>query len=235
MKYIKLLSNDNYMIVNKPVAKAIGLSNAVLLSNLCSLSDKYGKEFFFTQQHIADTSCICLDTVKKGIKFFTQQGILSVKKRGIPCRCYYSFTDKLDEFISKCLEVYTPCKLDENTTNFENENTPNYNISNIISNEINNNTILPENLFSGTKPKQIDFEKFKKQLRLYIPTYGEPMIKDFFNYWSEPNKTNTKMRYEMEKTWDLKRRLERWNSNNFKNKADNEQPKPIPAAVRVNI
>lgn len=40
--------------------------------------------------------------------------------------------------------------------------------------------------------------------------------KDFILYWGELNKSKTKMRYEMEKTWDTKARLDRWNSNQQK-------------------
>jgi len=43
----------------------------------------------------------------------------------------------------------------------------------------------------------------------------------FAEYWTEPNKSNTKMRFEMEKTWDLSRRMKRWVSSNFnKNKSN---------------
>ena len=45
--------------------------------------------------------------------------------------------------------------------------------------------------------------------------YDKEIIKEFFNYWSEPNRSKTKLRYEMEKTWDLKLRLVRWSSNKF--------------------
>ncbi len=39
----------------------------------------------------------------------------------------------------------------------------------------------------------------------------------FFNYWTEKNKTGTKQRWEMQKTFELKRRLITWfnNSNKF--------------------
>ena len=49
--------------------------------------------------------------------------------------------------------------------------------------------------------------------------YPSQMLKDFILYWSEPNKSNTKMRFELEKTWDLKRRLERWAANTTIKKA----------------
>jgi hypothetical protein len=56
-----------------------------------------------------------------------------------------------------------------------------------------------------------------------IAKYGMPMLKDFFDYWSEPNPSNTKMRFELQKTWDLNRRLARWARNNY-NRYDRQQP-----------
>lgn len=40
--------------------------------------------------------------------------------------------------------------------------------------------------------------------------FPHSMRKEFIEYWSEPNKSGTKMRWELEKTWDLNRRLLRW-------------------------
>ena len=42
--------------------------------------------------------------------------------------------------------------------------------------------------------------------------YPKEMIRAFFDYWSELNKSETKMRYELEKTWELPRRLATWAS-----------------------
>lgn len=53
--------------------------------------------------------------------------------------------------------------------------------------------------------------------------YGQQMLKDFYDYWTEPNPSNTKMRFELQKTWDLNRRLARWARNNF-NRYDIQQP-----------
>jgi hypothetical protein len=65
-------------------------------------------------------------------------------------------------------------------------------------------------------------QKFKESLYLFTKYDKNPngiylpeIIREFFNYWKEPNKANTKMRFEMEKTWDLKLRLVRWGNNNF--------------------
>jgi uncharacterized protein YdaU (DUF1376 family) len=47
--------------------------------------------------------------------------------------------------------------------------------------------------------------------------------KAFIDYWSETNKSASKMRFEMEKTWDLGRRIKRWVNNGF-NKDKNKMP-----------
>ena len=52
--------------------------------------------------------------------------------------------------------------------------------------------------------------------------YGKQMLMDFYEYWSEPNPSQTKMRFELQKTWDVNRRLARWARNNF-NRYDRQQ------------
>lgn len=69
------------------------------------------------------------------------------------------------------------------------------------------------------KPKDKDAAKaatlsrkdsFYQSLVPYVKKYPKEMIRAFFDYWSELNKSGTKMRYELEKTWELPRRLVTW-------------------------
>ena len=62
--------------------------------------------------------------------------------------------------------------------------------------------------------------KFADTLKPFVEKYGKEMIRAFYDYWVEPNKSNTKFRQELQKTWDVKRRLDAWSSNdaNFKPK-----------------
>lgn len=53
---------------------------------------------------------------------------------------------------------------------------------------------------------------FYESLVPYVETYGKELIRAFYDYWTEPNKSKTKMRFELEKTWDVKRRLNTWAS-----------------------
>ena len=58
-------------------------------------------------------------------------------------------------------------------------------------------------------------QNFKIELSQYEIEYGNKTIEDFYNYWTEKNGTRTKMLFEMQKTWDTKKRLARWSSHSF--------------------
>lgn len=55
--------------------------------------------------------------------------------------------------------------------------------------------------------------KFASTLEPYLEKFGKNLLNDFYKYWTEPNKSNTKFKQELEKTWSLERRLETWASN----------------------
>ena len=57
--------------------------------------------------------------------------------------------------------------------------------------------------------------KFKKQVFEFVNQYDKDLLSDFYSYWSEPNKTSTKMKYELKQTFDIKRRLVTWSNNDF--------------------
>lgn len=65
---------------------------------------------------------------------------------------------------------------------------------------------------------------FTEQLRPYVQIYGRDMVNEFWKYWTEPNKSKTRMRFELEKTWDLNLRLQRWASNNKMEKNGKNRP-----------
>lgn len=64
-------------------------------------------------------------------------------------------------------------------------------------------------------------ESFYQSLVPFVGQYPKEMIRAFYDYWSELNKSGTKMRYELEKTWELPRRLATWaNRERMPSKAD---------------
>lgn len=67
--------------------------------------------------------------------------------------------------------------------------------------------------------------EFIYELTPFVKEYGTDMINKFFSHWSEMNKGGRKMRFEKEKTWDLKRRLQKWKSNDETNFGRNKSEK----------
>lgn len=63
------------------------------------------------------------------------------------------------------------------------------------------------------KIREVNFHNY---LLTFTEKYSLKCIEDFFDYWSEPNKSGSKMKYEMEPTWDTERRLRRWVQNQRK-------------------
>lgn len=57
--------------------------------------------------------------------------------------------------------------------------------------------------------------KFAHTLKPFVDFYGKELIREFYDYWTEPNKSNTKFKQELLKTWSLKRRLETWAKNDI--------------------
>jgi hypothetical protein len=83
--------------------------------------------------------------------------------------------------------------------------------------------------------------KFASTLESYLSIYGKDLLNDFYKYWTEPNKSNTKFKQELEKTWSLERRLDTWakNDKNFKNNSNtknekNEQVRQLSTIARSN-
>lgn len=61
-----------------------------------------------------------------------------------------------------------------------------------------------------TKNTQTAKDELVKSLEPYIDKYGRDMLNEFYVYWSEPNKSKTRLRYQLESTWDVELRLQRW-------------------------
>lgn len=99
-----------------------------------------------------------------------------------------------------------------------------------------NNANNEKNVIAAKAAKQLEEllnrEKvFYEALKAYLIPYKPEMLRKFYDYWREPNKSGTKMRWEQERTWDLALRLKRWSDNDF-NKNKNLTPTPTPDATK---
>lgn len=55
---------------------------------------------------------------------------------------------------------------------------------------------------------------FAESLKPHLEKYGKDMLNDFYRYWTEINDGGKKMRFEMEKVFQIASRLVTWNNNN---------------------
>jgi len=103
-----------------------------------------------------------------------------------------------------------------------NENTdvlPTNNDRNTTKDIIGNNS-KGNNSKSGVPPHTptdilVRDKAFYNQVAEFKDKYPKETLREFYEYWIEPNKSKTKMRFELQKTWDLNLRLKKWASNSF--------------------
>ncbi len=81
---------------------------------------------------------------------------------------------------------------------------------------------------AGEKGEAVNEKKeaFRKQCLAYVGKYDTARLTDFFNYWSEEDRTKGRMRYEGQRYWNLEKRLARY--MNMKYSADD-----TAAAIRL--
>ena len=51
---------------------------------------------------------------------------------------------------------------------------------------------------------------FAKEILAYESVYGREMLRAFYEYWSELNRSKSKFLAERQPTWELHKRLKRW-------------------------
>lgn len=79
---------------------------------------------------------------------------------------------------------------------------------------LNNNNNSNENINDN-------INEFKEKV-FSFHEYDQKMLNEFFDYWTEKNKSGKKMRYEEQKFFDIKKRLARWKLNQKENFAQKE-------------
>ena len=193
-----LLSSSAFLIVNKQLAKQVGLKGAVLLADLISKEEYFIANgmtdgwFFNTAKNIEEDTCLTSHQQRKAIKSLKDLGIIETKVVGIPAKQHFKIIENklLSYFNTSCEET---AKLVVKKTQTINKNNNKNNNNNNISNRRN------EFVF-----EVLSFD------------YDESILNGFIDYWTEPNKSNTKMKYELNKTWSTKLRLKTWAANQKK-------------------
>tara|TARA_R100001082_G_scaffold31591_1_gene16153 strand:- start:2204 stop:2851 length:648 start_codon:yes stop_codon:yes gene_type:complete len=190
-----LLSSTAFLVVNKELAKQIGLHEVVLLADLISKeqyfidNNKLNEGWFFnTAKNIQDDTTLTSHQQRKAIKNLKSLGIIETKLIGIPAKQHF----KINE--NKLLSYF-------NTSYSKSEQQVVKKTQTINKNKeitINNNISIREKFVSEVM--ELDYPK---ELKI-----------DFIEYWCEG--TKNKMRWQKQPTFDISLRLKRWERNQKK-------------------
>ena len=71
---------------------------------------------------------------------------------------------------------------------------------------------------------------FREQVAQHT-TYESSMLDSFADYWTESNEKGKNMKFEMQKTFDIVRRLKTWSNNGFDNKKPKNEPTNFDSVV----
>ena len=186
-----LLSSTAVIVLNKEVARSVGLKEAVLLADLISKEEYFISQgmtdgwFFNTEANIEADTTITPYQQRKCLSTLKTEGLIQVKRKGIPAKKYFKINEQQ---VIKFLNNLSDTNLTSINKNKEIK--------------ITNNTI--------SKRRQtfvLDVMSFD---------YDKSILEGFIDYWTEPNKSNTKMKFELNKTWKTKLRLKTWAANQKK-------------------
>jgi len=194
----QLLSSSAYLVVNKKLAKRVGLKAAVLLADLIGKEQYFIDNgmldngwFFNTSDNILKDTTLTRFQQNKAITLLKEIKFLDCKLKGIPATLHFKI---LEDNIYKYFKtsIKETLKLDDKKL------------------KTNNNKIINNN----NKDISIREQKFSEEV--FFSNLSTEVCKEFVDYWTETNKSGTKMKFEMEKTFCIKRRLARWQKNDKK-------------------
>ena len=193
-----LLSSTAFIVLNKELARQVGLKEAVLLADLISKEEYFIANgmtdgwFFNTAKNIEKDTSLTSHQQRKAIKHLKSLGIIETKVVGIPAKQHFKIIENklLSYFTTSCEESEQQVVKKTQTINKNKEI------------RITNNTI-------SNRRNDFVFEVLTFE-------YDEVLLNGFIDYWTEPNKSNTKMKFELNKTWQTELRLKTWAANQKK-------------------
>ena len=76
-----------------------------------------------------------------------------------------------------------------------------------------NNNVNNDNNVNNKEVFTLGDAKFILMVRSFEKEYDKETLDEFIDYWTEKNMSGTKAKYQMQKTFDVSRRLKRWVKN----------------------
>jgi len=210
-----LLSSSAYLIVNKKVARQVGVKEAILLADLISKENYFIENnmlddgwFFNTANNIERDTTLSRHKQSVAIKNLEKKGFIKSKLKGVPASLHFKIIDtKILKFLKTSIK-----------------RNKNLDVKKVDTNKNKTIKII----------KDISIRINEFQEIVYSSNYTTDMCSEFISYWTEVNRSGTKMKFEMEKTFDIGRRLSRWAKNEKKWNKGSKLDAQVDVFNRVN-
>ena len=192
-----LLSSSAFLIVNKKLSKHVGLKEAVLLADLISKEEYFIANgmtdgwFFNTEDNIQQDTTLTAYQQRNALKTLRKHQIIETKRKGVPARKYFKINEAKLLILISC----------EETKQLEVKKVNNLSSSNLTTINKNKKIKITNNIISNKEAFILEVMAFD---------YNKKILEGFIDYWTEPNKSNTKMKFQLNQTWATNLRLKNW-------------------------
>ncbi len=216
------------------VAIGCGIKGALMLSQAVYWAKRTSEDgwFYKTQKEWQEETGMTPDEQKSANRRLKKLGFIVIKKRGLPAKNYYKVNiGKILEEMKKVYEnnekkpltserkPHSPVR--GKATHWWGDNPP-------TSERKSHPHSITESTTESTterEPTQISKNKIEKKTREFVEEVKKTIgnvndirltswtvyeLQKFVSYWTEPNKSRTKIRWELQRTWDTNRRIRNW-------------------------
>jgi len=178
----ELLKQNSWWIVNKNIAKSVGIESALLLSYLASKDDYFkeqskiyqGQEWFFnTSEAIESETGLSYRVQKKCIGILEKSGLIKTKLMGLPRKLYFTLCeDNICEFVKPIIAENATIQLAKT------QNT--YKESNYKDSKIKNQYITSDKSLGANLDLLPDVSSKRKKV---APKKEKVSYKEFIDMW----------------------------------------------------
>lgn len=200
MTILNLISNNNFITLNKNLIKAIGLEEAIILGELASEYDYWSSQkaledgyFYSTIENIEKHTTLSVHKQRKALNNLKEKGIIDIKVKGIPAKRYIKIIEKqVYELLSIQFVKNSQTSLlkinkqaSENLSGNKNINNKNINNKNIEKEYIDNTKM---SLTSDEMSLETDNLSSNDSLAIASPTPTEnkkEVFNNFLNIYNE--------------------------------------------------
>lgn len=176
MGILQLLAKENYITYHKTLARVLGVDEAILFGELCSMSNLFGDEFFCEQSKLMDDTCLTEYRVRNALKNLQSAELVEIEKKGLPARNWYVLNEEKLIEIMGCHRT-SGVKFDA-TGDGKNDTTIPTN-----SNTTINNNIINKNSSSKNKSKKKKERKKNTSYDEILSSITDDSLKElYFDY-----------------------------------------------------